>query len=148
MAVDAANEPLKMFYDLLAGVSALSSACGSRIGQTDGLDFSGFPCCFYDAIAEGMGESDAERWQVRDYRIQVDLWAGDTKQLRTLALAIDESLGSAVESGQVSSTNWSAKTLRRLKDWNQLAWKERKDVSGNRVFQYTSDWQFRVARKQ
>jgi hypothetical protein len=148
MAVDVANEPLKMFADSLAAVPALVTACGTRIRQSYGESFDGFPCCTFIVLGDRAGNTDAEAWQTRDYTIQVDLWSSSDAELPSLALAIDEYLGPLCEAGQLSSTNWSAKILRRTKAWNLLPWPGKKDATGNRLFQFTSDWRFRVDRKQ
>lgn len=158
MPTSLSNEPAAAIQARLLAISDLATIVGTRIGQSDPLSFGGFPCVVWRIIGGQASGVDAEAWLDRDLVLQIDVYAEHPDQATDACQAIDgewDALAGAFSGlndacGVLSAgmTGWTCKVIRRLSAWQTLTWSQRQEDGGNQVIQRTSDWRFRVTRRQ
>lgn len=152
MPANKANEPFEKFHQLVQSQSALLAIVGSNYGKAFAVDQEAFPSFAWRTMTDdGKSDLDDNPQGYRTIQFQFDLFGTDEDQLVTLADLVDE-MNDKHRGGLLDTVHWKCNLLRRMSAWKTLPYRasssDGQAADGNVLFQMTSDWRYKLMRKE
>jgi hypothetical protein len=154
MAVTTEQQPLDMLGDTIhaqAGLIALLAtdsagnpwACFDEPPDND----DNFPKFIWELPAQASDPGIlVEQYDKHQDRLQFSIWTPDTTAIQDIIRAVNVLQGAWYE-GAMNTTHWVCTGLHKLTPWAEIEWRS-KLIDGQPLLQYTSDWLFKVNRRQ
>ncbi len=164
MTVEIVREPLVAFANLVAAQSDLLAALGST-GSGDTLQVNygegtpatelPFPALVWKFLSDsGKYDLDDNPTGYRTITLQLDLFGAAEPELLVLGSLVDQMNDAHRPAGDppnrpLDSLHWKCTLLRRMSDWRKIDWRQRPvETSGMPLLQLSSDWTFKLLRKE
>lgn len=154
MAVTTEQQPYKTLRDTIFAEAGLLSLLATDANGNPWAAFNQppdsddrFPKFIWEVVAGASDQGvQVEPYDKHEDRLQFSIWIADPELMMDLTRAVNV-LESRWLAGGMNSSHWVCNGLHKRTTWLEVIW-DNKLIDGMKLFQYTSDWEYRFYRRQ